>query len=515
MYEFICKNGNKILSEVELPRWESGSFKGKINRKAMVGMIVNLVINDDIYYGIKVLEYSIRPYTFKILYNESIHTIQCSHFMSGKYTGFIDVFIDNNNKYIDEDGVVHIYIKNRKGQEFEALYSGNHVDEVMKMNWSIKLKRNNEVESVKGGNIKYKSSLLHRTDFRDIPSHIFIDHINNNPLDNRIENLRIDIDYINNKNRKSKKMLSCLYSHKLSWYSVFMCCGYGISTKAKSILEEAKLDNLIAQKHLGCKHNEDMFYLLDNLPKDRIKEVTDLLDKKINNNKNKILKQKEYNHDIEEKEGYYILHWNDKEMLFDCGLDFIKSKNIYESNDYWNCVLVENNKKIQNRFHKELLGLRPNEYKEYSLHVDHLNGNSNDNRYSNLAITTHYSNMCNKQGKGYYITKNNMYVATYMCNYKFWHLIEGISQPSFKTEQEAIDEVNRRRQIIENARVKLHSKQELDELITYCFENGYILENGLADLDLGYLYCKGILSEIRRCSFRPIKLRLDLEIKIY
>ena len=48
------------------------------------------------------------------------------------------------------------------------------------------------------------------------------------------------------------------------------------------ILEEAKLDNLIAQQYLGYKHNEEQFYKLENLSKDRIKEVVE--------NKNTLIK---------------------------------------------------------------------------------------------------------------------------------------------------------------------------------------------------------------------------------
>ena len=80
-----------------------------------------------------------------------------------------------------------------------------------------------------------------------------------------------------------------------------------------------------------------------------------------------------------------------------------------------------------------------------------------------------------------------------MRNYKYWDLIGEISEPSFKTEKEAITEVEHRRKIVDDTRVKLNNTQELDELIQYCFDNGYVIqESKLADLDLGYLYWKGI-----------------------
>ena len=77
---------------------------------------------------------------------------------------------------------------------------------------------------------------------------------------------------------------------------------YNINTKVKYDLEEAKLDNLIAQQYLGYKHNEEQFYKLENLSKDRIKEVVDNLDRQIENNKSKVKKEKEYSYDYIKKD---------------------------------------------------------------------------------------------------------------------------------------------------------------------------------------------------------------------
>ena len=72
--------------------------------------------------------------------------------------------------------------------------------------------------------------------------------------------------------------------------------GCRIYTKIRQDLEEAKIDNIIAQIYLGLKDNEDQFYRVKYLSTERIEEIMDLLDKKIENNRNKIKKEKERKH---------------------------------------------------------------------------------------------------------------------------------------------------------------------------------------------------------------------------
>ena len=76
------------------------------------------------------------------------------------------------------------------------------------------------------------------------------------------------------------------------YISRFTVEGYKIYTKIRQDLEEAKIDNLIGQRFLGLKDNEDMFYKLEELEEERVKEVTDLLGKKVKEIKNKIRKRK-------------------------------------------------------------------------------------------------------------------------------------------------------------------------------------------------------------------------------
>ena len=49
------EENNRILTE--LPRYTEGTYKGKVNRQAMVGMELELLYKGEIYTGVKILEY--------------------------------------------------------------------------------------------------------------------------------------------------------------------------------------------------------------------------------------------------------------------------------------------------------------------------------------------------------------------------------------------------------------------------------------------------------------------------
>ena len=49
------KNENRIITE--LPRYEEGTYKGKINHLAMMGMELEVLYEGEIYTGFKILEY--------------------------------------------------------------------------------------------------------------------------------------------------------------------------------------------------------------------------------------------------------------------------------------------------------------------------------------------------------------------------------------------------------------------------------------------------------------------------
>lgn len=481
----------------DLPIWVNGRNKGSIRWANIIGREVEINHKTFGRIVLKVVNYKKGRIWFD--YKGYIHDIGISvgNFKKGMIGGIINYKKPPRNSFeLKDNGILYINGENSSGK-WVAIYSGNHLNEVMNSSW---YDTNNAIvtgDYNNTGNRVY----LHHVEIKPKNGNV-VDHISNlynlksKYYDNRIENLREVTRTENNKNKKSVNPLGYtgLRSYSKGWLSSFRVNNINIFTKARHKLDEAILDNLIAQKYLGFRHQEEEFYKLDNLSDERVYEVTNVLDAKIKHYYNKIYEIKEYSYNIKDKEDYYIVTKNNHELFLDVNKNYLKNKLICKSRNYWDVVYIDNNKKIKNSIHRDILGIMPNEYKEYNLHVDHLNKNASDNRIKNLAITTSYSNSCNLPGKGYFRVESGSYQVQYIANYKFFNIIGSkIKTPTFKTEQEAIDEVNRRRKIIDNARVKLSSKEELDELIKYCLDNGYTQKNGLANLDLGYLYWKGII----------------------
>ena len=96
-----------------------------------------------------------------------------------------------------------------------------------------------------------------------------------------------------------------------------------------------------------------------------------------------------------------------------------------------------------------------------------INGNGLDNRSKNLIITDNYGNLSNiTKTKGYHKTKSNTYQVTLMRDYPDEKLYRNKPrQATFKTEKEAIEEVEYRREYVLNHRFNFKSKKELDEYL--------------------------------------------------
>lgn len=287
-----------LLNKEELPKDD----KGIVIKRECIGYILKFkCINTEEVCDIKILEYIpgkggvnnkfLIEYIYLSKYKDYkekiIKEIYCGNILNGGVGGIIPslnrwVLKDGYWEGITVTGVKFKFSTKDKDLEYKILHN----------TWSIK--KEGYVEN----NKKEIRTTLHRAimfGFNNINNNLIIDHINNDRLDNREDNLRIVNSSENSKNRvtsnTSKNMLVGLRHRKEtgSWFSRFNYKnGKKISTKFKKDREEAELDNLIAQRYLGYMHNNDQFYRIENLPEERIKEVTDLLDKKIKKIENKL-----------------------------------------------------------------------------------------------------------------------------------------------------------------------------------------------------------------------------------
>lgn len=325
-----------------------------------------------------------------------------------------------------------IQLKNKQGDIIDnAIVSQEDYEILNKFRW-YRDKENYVKASIKDINGKYKSWRLHRYIMieiltHDITSKIPIDHINNNPLDNRRENLRIVTHSENSRNKKKKENCTSKYigvsKNKHKWrvsirhnskkitafYDNEIHAAYQYNLwidqfkiKNSNKNDVNKPDNFIKWERTtkinevsGIRHNQnDTYYVIIKID-NKLKKVgvfntqQEALEarKKAEKEreeyfKNKLLSiPKEFN-----KDNQCIFKVKDQEIIID-------EEIFYEIMKYkWH--------KRKNYFRGEVNGKRVglsnfimNYYKDDI--IDHINNNPLDNRKSNLRIVTVHQNSMN------------------------------------------------------------------------------------------------------------------------
>lgn len=122
-------------------------------------------------------------------------------------------------------------------------------------------------------------------------------------------------------------------------------------------------------------------------------------------------------------------------------------------------------------YHRVLFDLTDSKYSEWF--IDHINGDGTDNRLQNLVITDHYGNMCNKISKGYSPMKSGKFKVHYMREYPYEKNVISKKWKVFNTEEEAVEEVKKRREYILKHRLSFKSKDELDNYLHKVDYNKY------------------------------------------
>lgn len=132
------------------------------------------------------------------------------------------------NKYKIKNDYVIIYIERKNGEIFETYIDLDDFEKVnnWKYQWCINknFRAINYAVSNHYPNIRDKKSpktiYLHQF-ILDFPENCDIDHINNNPLDNRKSNLRTTPHDANNKNRKGKNVNNTSGYRNVSWFDYY------------------------------------------------------------------------------------------------------------------------------------------------------------------------------------------------------------------------------------------------------------------------------------------------------
>lgn len=231
----------------------------------------------------------------------------------------------------------------------------------------------------------------------------------------------------------------------------------------------SKLKMSLHQIVLGLKNTR-------NTPILHVSNELNLANKYFDNRKCNLIvnnkKRKSYNTDTNKKFSYKMTLSDDNSFYIveDKNNNYFKidnslhSINVLQSDNYTvrmrnsNKSYVNGSKRVD--YHRVLLGLSEPKYSEWF--VDHINGDGTDNRVKNLVITDHCGNMCNKICKGYSRLKNGKYKVHYMREYPYEENIISRKWKVFNSEQEAIEEVKKRREYILKNRLSFKTKEELD-----------------------------------------------------
>lgn len=318
-----------------------------------------------------------------------------------------------------------------------------------------------------------KGEKLHRVVMGINDRNIFVNHIGGDRSDCRKEKLSISDCLDNSKEkrasiRNSTGVVGLMKRGKGDKYvGNIKIEGVNIYSKYK-IRDEAIIDLLIMQKHYGFRHNIDLFYLIDNIDEDRVKEVIDNCERQIKaKRRDNILTTNNY--ELSEDGTYYnceIIDNKKEKYYFKISIESLEDmkKGIWhiancEGKMYVHGMIVENGKRKTVKLHRYLLGLIDVKYKLYF--VDHKNGDELDNRLENLCITTPLGN--GHKSNGEWIRERvNKHCTT-------WRVVRKIYgkkyDKTFKTRKEAEEYVNYLKNIVENEKPCWSSKEELDKYL--------------------------------------------------
>lgn len=357
---------------------------------------------------------------------------------------------------LSEDGTYWIGVTQSQ-KEFWFDGDEETIKYIKSMSWCMT--KQNYVQNRKG-------EKLHRIIMGVIDSNIYIDHINNNPSDNRKQNLRLSNHIENAKNIKAYNttgITGLVDVGKGKFRGMLSIDRMRIHTKYKEY-NEALIDILIIQKYYGFRHNEHLYYMLDDVSPDYknklINEMENKFKKLRNKQKNIVCNN---NFELSEDKTFYWVYDNNnnKCKISIEDIEIAKQGNWYlnnkESKQYFRGEILKENNRIATDIHRHILNITDIKYKRWF--VDHLNGDGLDNRRENLIITDAKGNGVNKKGKNYRLERGKYNAAVTL----FGKTIHKL----FNTEQEAIEFIKQKREEARKQRIEFHNRDELDTYLEH------------------------------------------------
>lgn len=341
----------------------------------------------------------------------------------------------------------------KNGTEF--YFNGENSKEIMKHNWYLS---NGYVVCHNSDEV---SERLNRFVLGVTNIDTIVNHIGGNKMDNRCNMLSLSDCKDNMKERLPSKASSTnITGLSFRGDKYHISCrvnnyAYSYTYKSK---EKALINLLIIQKHYGYRHNEKLYYMLDNIDSQYIDELIAKVDISIKKKTTNPIICKNRFELSNDGTFYWLCDKNDKRCRVSIeDISLIKQGNwkytLNNGKEYFLGDIVYDGKRrsiFLHRFIKELIDIK---YKNWV--IDHLDGDGLNNIRENLAITNAEGNGLNKKGKNVFITPS----GSYRCN-----IVTKKQKFSkyFKLYEDAVmyrDEVMK--ELMKN-RLDFNSKQELD-----------------------------------------------------
>lgn len=309
-----------------------------------------------------------------------------------------------------------------------------------------------------------KGDKLHRIVMGITDDNIFINHLGRNTADNRKSKLTISDSLDNSREKKlgnkNHSGVVGLLKRRDKWVGSIKINNLSVYSTYKT-KDEALIDLLIMQRNYGFRHNEDLYYMLDNISELRIKEV-------IKNCERQLIKKCEHKicstNRIElSEDGTYYNVYDDNNQMFMISLDSIdkvKEGIWHVANDSSNdsisvhgSVIDNNGKRIVVKLHRYLLDLLDKKYNKWFVVKD--SQNELDNRLENLTITNSQGAGLSKKCENGYQKRNDGYrVLVTVLGKKY--------RKQCKTQQEAKEYIESVRLEGYKNRLQFKNKKELD-----------------------------------------------------
>jgi hypothetical protein len=281
-------------------------------------------------------------------------------------------------------------------------------------------------------------------------------------MDNRVEMLSLSDHEDNMKELlpntfNNTGITGFTYNEKNNKYNI-SCTINGFSyISTYNTKDKALIDLLIIQRNYGYRHNENLYYMLDEVSEEYINKLIEKVESNIKNRKvNPIICKNRF--ELSNDGSFYYMYdrKNNRCKISIEDLDLVKQGNwrliINNGKEYFNGEIIWDGKRKNMFLHRFLFDLIDPKYRHW--YIDHLDSDGLNNIRDNLVITDAKGNGLNKKRENIEM-RGNKFIPNIKLNGKFYY-------KRFDVYDEAVEWRDNLLRYFMNQRIEFKTKDELD-----------------------------------------------------